>query len=178
MALAEKLKETGVLTVVFLGDGTMGEGVLYEALNMASLWGAPVLFVIENNQIAQTTPIELAVAGSIPARFEAFGIPAQELDTSDVCEILPAAKKLMAEVRGEGRPRALVLHTYRFGPHSKGDDRRDEAELAEIKARRDPITIQGDRLDEKERKKIDDDLSEQVAAAYEQAKADPQAASA
>jgi TPP-dependent pyruvate/acetoin dehydrogenase alpha subunit len=178
MALAEKFKGSGAVAVVFLGDGTMGEGALYEALNMASLWGAPALFVVENNRIAQTTPIELAAAGSIPARFEAFGIPAQELDTSDVCEILPLAQKLMAEVRGEQRPCALVLNTYRFGPHSKGDDTRDEAELEEIRAARDPVTIHAARLDEKERAKIESELSEQVAAAYAQAKADPQAAPA
>jgi TPP-dependent pyruvate/acetoin dehydrogenase alpha subunit len=60
MALAEKLKGTGAVAVAFLGDGTLGEGVLYEALNMASLWEAPILFVLENNGIAQTTPVELA----------------------------------------------------------------------------------------------------------------------
>ncbi len=96
MAVAEKWKESGAVTVVFLGDGTLGEGVLYESLNLASLWGAPILYVVENNRIAQTTPIELAVSGSISARFEAFGIPAAELESSDVLEILPLAKRLLA----------------------------------------------------------------------------------
>src|SRR5512139_1277806 len=59
MALAEKLKGSHSITVVFLGDGTLGEGVVYEALNMAALWNAPILFALENNGIAQTTPIEL-----------------------------------------------------------------------------------------------------------------------
>ncbi len=87
MALAEKRKDSRAVTVAFLGDGTLGEGVVYEALNMAALWKAPILYVVENNCIAQTTPIEQALAGSLPARFQAFGIPAHELDSSDVCEI-------------------------------------------------------------------------------------------
>ena len=58
MALAEKFKRSGAVCVVFLGDGTLGEGVVYEALNLASLWGAPILYVVENNRIAQTTPAE------------------------------------------------------------------------------------------------------------------------
>jgi len=75
MALAEKLLGTGGLAVVFLGDGALGEGVVYESFNFASLWGAPILYVLENNHIAQTTPTRLALAGTIPARFAAFGIP-------------------------------------------------------------------------------------------------------
>src|SRR4030067_533323 len=79
MALAEKYKCSGKVAVAFLGDGTLGEGVVYEALNMASLWGAPILYVLENNHIAQTTPVDLAVAGQIAGRFSAFGIPVTEL---------------------------------------------------------------------------------------------------
>ncbi len=66
MALAEKRKGSRAVTVAFLGDGTLGEGVVYEALNMAALWKAPILYVVENNRIAQTTPIE-AGSGGQPA---------------------------------------------------------------------------------------------------------------
>jgi TPP-dependent pyruvate/acetoin dehydrogenase alpha subunit len=58
MAMAEKYKQSGVVTIAFLGDGTLGEGVIYESFNMASLWKAPILYVLENNHIAQTTQIE------------------------------------------------------------------------------------------------------------------------
>ena len=68
IALAEKKKGTGAVSTVFLGDGTLGEGVTYESLNMASLWQLPVLFVVENNHYAQSTPVELELAGSIAAR--------------------------------------------------------------------------------------------------------------
>jgi TPP-dependent pyruvate/acetoin dehydrogenase alpha subunit len=148
MALAEKRKHSGALAVVFLGDGTLGEGAVYEALNLAALWEAPVLFVVENNHIAQTTPTGLALAGSISARFSAFGIPPCELDSSDVLEISASAAELLAEVRKTSAPRALVLNTERFGPHSKGDDTRPEGAVARLRQVRDPLVIQAARLED------------------------------
>ncbi|MFQ5615005.1 MAG: thiamine pyrophosphate-dependent dehydrogenase E1 component subunit alpha [Anaerolineales bacterium] len=173
MSLAEKFKATGALAVAFIGDGALGQGVVYESLNMASLWGAPVLFVVENNHIAQTTPIELTLAGDIAARFATFGIPAHELDTSDVAEILPVAGELLDEIRAAQMPRALILHTCRFGPHSKGDDTRLEAYVAQIRQERDPVKIHGDRLDVKARARIEAEVDAEVVRAFEQALLDP-----
>jgi TPP-dependent pyruvate/acetoin dehydrogenase alpha subunit len=168
IALAEKQKGTGAVSTVFLGDGTLGQGVVYESLNMASLWTLPVLFVVENNHYAQSTPIELELAGSIRARAEAFGIPTDELDTTDVEEIHAAAGRAVAHVRETGGPFYLVLHTYRFSPHSKGDDTRDPAEIEERRAR-DPLLVAGRRLDPSEREaivlRVEERLSEVVAAA-------------
>jgi TPP-dependent pyruvate/acetoin dehydrogenase alpha subunit len=172
-ALAEKLKEERTVTLSFIGDGTLGEGVIYESFNMAALWGAPVLYVLENNRIAQTTPIELAVAGDICARFAAFGIPAQELDSSDVRQVTALAGELIADVRESQTPRALVLHTYRFGPHSKGDDTRTEKQLWQIKAEHDPLTIQAERLEAGQRKHTEQQVDEAVQTAFEQAKEEP-----
>ena len=173
MALAEKLKATGAIAITFLGDGTLGEGVVYEALNMARLWEAPVLYVLEDNRIAQTTPSSVAVAGDIPARFGAFGIPAHELDTSDVLEILPAAGELLAEVRNQVTPHALVLQTCRFGPHSKGDDTRSPQEVAFLRRERDPIQIHGVRLDAAHRQRVESQVEQEVSQAFEQASSDP-----
>jgi len=173
MALAEKIRSSRVVTVVFLGDGTLGEGVIYEALNIASLWQAPILYVVENNRIAQTTPIELAVAGDIHARFTAFGVPALQLDSSDVLEIRPAAARLLNEVREQTSPRALILHTSRFGPHSKGDDTRSNEHIAALREGRDPITIQGSRLESTQRTMIEAEIQAEVSQAYERALADP-----
>ncbi len=146
MALAEKRKGSQAIVFAFLGDGTLGEGVLYEALNLASLWRAPLLFVLENNHIAQTTPVELALAGDIAARFQAFGIPCTELDTSDVVPISAAAQELLARLRSGDCPQALLLHTQRFGPHSKGDDTRRPQEIENLKRQHDPLPIQATRL--------------------------------
>ncbi len=172
MALAEKRKKSGAITVSFLGDGTLGEGALYESLNMASLWDAPILFVVENNLIAQTTPIELALAGSISARFAAFDIPVAELDTSDVDEISAQAEKFFDEIRLDGGPRALVLHTLRFGPHSKGDDTRKPELVAAFKRERDPIAIHAPRLGPETRAAIEDEIDLEVGADFEQALSD------
>jgi TPP-dependent pyruvate/acetoin dehydrogenase alpha subunit len=173
MALAEKRKGTGAVVVCFLGDGTFGEGVVYEAFNLAALWQAPVLYVVENNHIAQTTPIELALAGKIAARFNAFGIPVCELDTSDVIEISPVAQKLLAEVRSSGTPRGLILNTVRFGPHSKGDDTRPEGEVSRLRAERDPLAIHGARLSFEQRYVIEGEINVQIQKAYQQALDDP-----
>ncbi len=173
MALAEKWKKTGALVACFLGDGTLGEGVVYEALNLAALWKAPVLFVVENNAIAQTTPIEMALAGEINARFTAFGIAGCELKTSDVLEILPVAGRLLAEVRSSGEPRALILNTYRFGPHSKGDDTRPKEIVDRLRAEHDPLSIQGLRLSSDQRSEIEQDIKQKIQNAYLQALHDP-----
>ena len=173
MALAEKFKGSRAVSVVFLGDGTLGEGVVYEALNMASLWGAPVFYVLENNRIAQTTPIELAVAGSIPGRFQAFAIPVCELDSSDVQDIAPMARQLIQEVRVTSSPRALILHTQRFGPHSKGDDTRLLDDIERLRSERDPLPIQAERLTSQARTSIEHEVDQALARAYQQALDDP-----
>ena len=173
MALAEKMKHSGTVTVAFLGDGTLGEGVIYEAFNLASLWQVPILYVLENNHIAQTTPVELAVAGDILQRFQAFGIPGTQLDSSDVLEIKAAAGCLLQEVRQQVAPRALVVHTARFGPHSKGDDTRAEQVVAALRHSRDPLVIHAVRLDEVTRHDIEVEVQAEIHAAFQQALQDP-----
>jgi TPP-dependent pyruvate/acetoin dehydrogenase alpha subunit len=173
MALAEKFKQSGAVVVAFLGDGTLGEGALYEALNLASLWMAPILYVLEDNEIAQTTPRHLAVAGDIADRFSAFGIPVSELDTSDVLEILPEARRVLGEARSQNAPRALILHTCRFGPHSKGDDTRDPQQVAHLRQARDPLVIHGARLAPEFRAAIEAQAAGELQAAFEAALADP-----
>jgi TPP-dependent pyruvate/acetoin dehydrogenase alpha subunit len=169
MALAEKRIGSGAITVVFMGDGTLGEGVVYESLNMASLWGAPILFVLENNHIAQTTPTELALSGSMTTRFEAFGIPTHHLDSSDVLEIKELTDTLVSEVRNEGRPRALIINTVRFGAHSKGDDTRSELDMAALRAQRDPLKIHGARLSADVRYTIDLEAHKDINNAFQSA---------
>lgn len=179
IALAEKREGSGAVSTVFLGDGTLGEGVTYESLNLASLWTLPVLFVVENNHYAQSTPVELELAGSITARAEAFGVEATELDTTDVEEVHAAAGTAVTRIRETGAPFWLVLHTYRFSPHSKGDDNRDQAEI-DARRERDPLKVAGARLEDAERAAIEarceERLAETVAAAEAAPLATPEAA--
>jgi TPP-dependent pyruvate/acetoin dehydrogenase alpha subunit len=171
MALAEKVKKTDNVVLVFLGDGTLGEGVLYESLNIAALWSLPILYVVENNRYAQTTPIEKAVAGSIAARFSAFGIETWERDTMDVLDVSSAAAEAVARVRA-GRPAGLILHTYRFSAHSKGDDVRDPKEVASYMDK-DPLNIQAARLTDKEIETTEPLVAAIIEDAFSRAYADP-----
>lgn len=173
MALAQKAQKTGQIALVFVGDGTLGEGALYESLNIAALWGLPILFVVENNRYAQTTPIEKGLSGSIPARFEAFGIKTWEVDSSDVLEIRPQAAEALEHVRGNMLPGALILHTYRFAAHSKGDDPRDREAIAKIRAEFDPLTIHAPRLSPAEAAQAEAETSAVIDDAFTRAFADP-----
>jgi TPP-dependent pyruvate/acetoin dehydrogenase alpha subunit len=174
IALAEKEKGSGAVVTVFLGDGTLGQGALYECLNMASLWQLPVLFVVENNEYAQTTPRELAFAGSIAARAAAFGIETAELSTTDVTEVYETAGNAVARVRETGAPFFLVLNTYRFSPHSKGDDFRDPGEIEE-RRKVDPLAVAGAALGDVERIAIEEACEQRLAATIAAAEAAPDA---
>jgi TPP-dependent pyruvate/acetoin dehydrogenase alpha subunit len=172
MALAEKVHATGNIVLAFVGDGTLGEGVLYESLNIAALWKLPILFVLEDNRYAQTTPVEKGVAGSMSGRFTAFGIPVWERDTTDVLDIRSAADESVRAVRSGAGPACLILHTYRFSAHSKGDDPRSPEELARIQPF-DPLTVHGVRLTDEEYTKAESEVSIIIEDAFSRAEADP-----
>lgn len=105
MAMAEKLNNSSNIVVCFIGDGTLGQGVLYESLNLAALWKLPIYFVLENNQYAMSTPISQSIAGSIAGRFKAFGL---NHVTDNFREKLPAFR---------------IIDTYRFCGHSGNDSK-------------------------------------------------------
>jgi TPP-dependent pyruvate/acetoin dehydrogenase alpha subunit len=171
MALAEKVLRTGKIALVFIGDGTLGEGTLYESLNIAALWKLPILFVLENNGYAQTTPVEKGVAGSMAGRFSAFGIPVWECNTSDVLEILSTAQEAVRHVRSEIKPGGLILHTYRFSAHSKGDDPRSQEELESIQTF-DPLKLHSPRLTYEEQTRAESEAMAIVEDAFIRAGAD------
>jgi len=129
IAFAEKYNRTRNIVVAFIGDGTLGEGTVYETLNMASLWQVPLLIVVENNRYAQTTPIEHNLAGSIVARAHSFDIKAGEIESNDVGNLFPRFKDIIDNIRSTNSPHLEVVHTYRLNAHSKGDDYRDRKEV-------------------------------------------------
>lgn len=175
VGLAGRLSGADDVVVLFMGDGALGEGVVYESLNIAALWNAPVLFVVENNGIAQTTPIELALAGGIGDRFGAFDVPALDLRSSDVEEIAHAGGEALDSIRETGRPRALIIETSRFGPHSKGDDTRPVEDIEAMRQSADPLTIHGRRVSDAQRSTIEERVEAEVEEAFETALADPEA---
>jgi 2-oxoisovalerate dehydrogenase E1 component len=139
IALAQRLRGNGKIAVVFLGDGTLGEGVLYESLNIASKWQLPVLFVLENNGYAQSTRQEQTLAGDICARAEAFAIDTAHADTWNPSRLRAVAQGAVDRVRLGDGPFFLRIDTYRLAAHSKGDDDRDPLVLQEHWDR-DPLT--------------------------------------
>ncbi|GAA4582010.1 thiamine pyrophosphate-dependent dehydrogenase E1 component subunit alpha [Planotetraspora phitsanulokensis] len=125
VALHLKRTEPGALACVFIGDGTWGEGAVYEALNLSSLWRLPLLVIVENNGIAQSTPTTRQMAGTVRARAEAFGVRHHGIESSDLSAIRDELAPLVAGVRSGGGPLVVEFATHRLGPHSKGDDTRD-----------------------------------------------------
>jgi TPP-dependent pyruvate/acetoin dehydrogenase alpha subunit len=170
IAFAEKRKKTGARVVVFLGDGALGEGVVYETFNLASLWSIPILFVIENNFYAQTTPSRLQIAGEIAARPQAFRIETMHQRPASVQQVYDLAEQAFANIREQGKPFCLVLDTYRFSAHSKGDDYRDPAEIAEWKVR-DPLHKLAEELDPARRQIIEAEIVACIDRAVERASA-------
>ncbi|MFE0372868.1 thiamine pyrophosphate-dependent dehydrogenase E1 component subunit alpha [Streptomyces tendae] len=131
-----KQAEPGRIAVVHIGDGTWGEGAVYEALNMAQLWQAPVLVVVEHNGIAQSTPTERQMSGTVAARAAAFGVGHLRIDSVDVTDVRAALTPVVEQVRDRHRPYVVECVTNRVGPHSKGDDTRPP-EVRERAARHD-----------------------------------------
>jgi acetoin:2,6-dichlorophenolindophenol oxidoreductase subunit alpha len=170
IAMAEQLTGSDGLSVVFIGDGTLGEGAVYEALNLASLWNLPLLVVVENNEWSQSTPSATNLAGSIAERFSAFGLPVDELASTDVQEIDEAARRAVESCRERRGPGVLVIHTYRLCHHSKNDDNRPAEEVA-ARWDLDPLLVHGERLDAGEREAIDAEVEEALGEVVTRARA-------
>jgi TPP-dependent pyruvate/acetoin dehydrogenase alpha subunit len=159
IALAERLRGSDGLSVVFVGDGTLGEGLVYETLNLTALWQLPLLIVLEDNGWSQSTPRSLNLAGDIGARFTAFGLSVVEVDTTDVLEVDAAAREAVELCRARRGPGVLVIHTYRLCHHSKNDDNRP---IEEVRARwaYDPLVVHGVRVAVDERAAIEREVEE------------------
>jgi pyruvate dehydrogenase E1 component alpha subunit len=157
--------EPGAMAVAFIGDGTWGEGAVYEALNMACLWRLPLLVVTEHNGIAQSTPTGLQLAGTIGGRAAAFGAAHHVTETPDVAGLRAEVAPLLADVRDGAGPLVLEVVVNRLGPHSKGDDTRPEDELRRT-AELDwypPLATARPDLDERARRFVDDIADEVLA---------------
>jgi 2-oxoisovalerate dehydrogenase E1 component len=138
LAFAAKLGGSGGIAAVCIGDGTLGEGVVYETLNMAAKWGLPLLVVLENNLYAQSTSQSETLAGDICARAAAFGIETLHGDTWRHEELAALLRAAADSVRRDCRPLFVRVDTYRLAAHSKGDDDRDPLEIDGYRER-DPL---------------------------------------
>ena len=120
-AFSSKRLGNGRVAVCFFGEGALGQGVLYESMNMAQLWKLPVIYVCENNLYNEYTHHSETTAGSMKARAEAFGLLAVEVNGQSVREVHETATRLVEHARrGEG-PGFMLCHTYRYLGHHVGD---------------------------------------------------------
>ena len=141
-ALTSKYRGADSVAVAFFGDGASNQGVFHESLNLASVWKLPVIFACENNQYAESTPVEYAVAvADIADRAAGYSMPGVVVDGMDVMAVHEAAGEAVGRARSGEGPTLLELKTYRYHGHYHADDPhtyRLEDEEAEWKAR-DPI---------------------------------------
>ncbi len=173
-AFAAQRLGTDRVAVCFFGDGALGQGLLYEVMNMAALWKLPVIYVCENNLYNEYTHFSEVTAGSIPARAEAFGIATTEVDGQDVLAVRAAAEQAVERGRSGGGPSFLLAATYRYHGHHVGDiDRayyrkKEEEELWVTE--RDPIDLLAGRISDDAavselRKRVEAEVSDAVAYA-------------
>jgi len=142
-AFSSKHLGTNQVTVCFFGEGALGQGVLYEVMNLASLWKLPVIYACENNLYNEYTHYSETTAGDLLARGSAFGLHAESVDGQDVRAVYASAKRLVERARkGEG-PAFLLCNTYRYTGHHVGDINREyyrsKQEEQQWKSERDPI---------------------------------------
>ncbi len=142
-ALAAQRLGNGRVAVSFFGEGALGQGVLYEAMNLAQLWKLPVIYTCENNLYNEYTHFSETTAGDILSRATAFGMPAESVDGQDVLAVYATAKRLTDRSRRGDGPAFLLCNTYRYTGHHVGDINREyyrsKQEEQTWKSERDPI---------------------------------------
>src|SRR5690242_20923963 len=151
-AFAAKRLGNGRVAVCFFGEGALGQGVLYEVMNLAQLFHLPVIYVCENNLYTEYTHFSETTAGDIPMRAAAFGLQAESVDGQDVRAVHAVASRLVERARRGDGPSFLVCNTYRYTGHHVGDINREyyrsKEEEKHWKTNRDPIKMLADWLSE------------------------------
>ncbi len=182
LAFAHKYREDGGICVAYFGDGASNQGQVYETYNMASLWGLPIVFVVENNQYAMGTAVRRSSAEThFHRRGTAFRIPGMAVDGMDVLAVRGAAEIAVAHVRGGNGPVLMELNTYRYRGHSMSDPAkyRTREEVQDVREHNDPIDrLKGDLMalgkSEEALKDIDKRIRAKVAEAADFAESSPE----
>jgi pyruvate dehydrogenase E1 component alpha subunit len=177
-AISHQIRRTGNVAVSFFGDGAMAEGVLHETLNMAKLWGAPLLLVCENNGWSEFSPTSRQFAGTLKGLASAFRIPWQQVDGNDVREVSAAARKVVDGLRKGKGPAVLECLTRRVRGHYEGDPQkyRDAEELGTLDdadpVRRTRVMLSEAGVAEMRIDEIDEKVDADIDAAIQQARQD------
>jgi pyruvate dehydrogenase E1 component alpha subunit len=122
IAFAAKYRDENAVTLCFLGDGAIHQGVVHETFNMAQLWKLPVVFIIENNQYAMGTALNRASSvEDLSLKAEAYGMARNRIDGKDIFKAYYGFKEAVDRARNESLPTLLDVSTYRFRGHSMSD---------------------------------------------------------
>jgi acetoin:2,6-dichlorophenolindophenol oxidoreductase subunit alpha len=176
-AFSAKTLGTKQVAVCFFGEGALGQGFLYEVMNMSKLWDLPVIYVCENNMYNEYTHFSETTAGEILARPAAFGISAESVDGQDVRAVYATASRLVDQARSGKGPAFLLCNTYRYRGHHVGDVNREyyraKQEEQRWMAERDPIKLLTDWIigqklaDKAQLDKIQSEVKSEIDAAVE-----------
>jgi pyruvate dehydrogenase E1 component alpha subunit len=181
LAFAQGYKKTGGVTFCLFGDGAINQGTHNEALNMASLLKAPVVWIVENNGVAMGTQVERSSAEpDLAERGCGYRMPYWNIDGNDVDVVMQEVSKAIDRARKGDGPSYIVANTYRFRGHSMSDPMKYRTEEEKARAKtRDPITIYTDRLrqkgliNDKQIETIEEEVAMEINDALAQADADP-----
>ncbi|MEI7946698.1 MAG: thiamine pyrophosphate-dependent dehydrogenase E1 component subunit alpha [bacterium] len=124
LALDAQMRKSERVTLCLFGDGASNQGVFHETLNMASLWKLPVLFIVENNGYAMSTPTQRGLANPcIADRAKAYAMPGTTVDGNDFFAVRDAVSTFAEAARNGNGPALIECMTYRLSGHSRGDQR-------------------------------------------------------
>ena len=177
-----KMRKTDQAAVCFFGDGASNRGPVHEVMNIASIWKLPIIFVVENNQFASTTPQSYACSvNDICARAAGYDMPGVSVDGNDVLAVREVTLEAVHRARNGEGPSFIENKTYRIRGHFEGDPQkyRSEAEVEDWKSKRDPITRFSDFLMKKriltqnKKQRIWEEVETKLKAALAFAEASP-----
>ena len=181
-ALTSKMKDEGYVVLCFFGDGASNEGSFHEALNLASIWDLPIVFICENNQYGMSGSVkEMMRIGDVADRAVSYGIPGKVVDGNDMLEIINTVEEAVEFARKGNGPSLVEMKTYRWKGHSKSDakkyrTREEEKEWKEkdcIKRFKD-VLIEQSVLTEEEAKELKEEAFKAIEEAVEFAEKSPE----
>lgn len=181
-ALSAKHRNTGGIAIAFVGDGGSNQGTTFEAMNLASVWKLPAIFIFENNGYAESTSSAWSVSsGDIAKRADAFGMPGKIVDGHDFFAIYEASKEAIERARAGEGPSLMEFKLNRYFGHFEGDAQtyRGKDEVKKIRDEKDCLKLfrarvtEAGLLDDRQLKEIDDDAAKLIENAVTRAKAAP-----
>jgi len=177
IGLALQMQKSDQVLLSYFGDGAANLGEFHEALNMASIWDLPMVFICENNQYGMSMPVQRAMnIDKISTRAVAYGIPGETVDGNTVLEVYKVVKPAIERARGGDGPSLIENVTYRWRGHSKSDRNlyRTPEEIQEwmekcpiVRFKR--VLLESERVSESEVERIDKQAFETVEHAAEEA---------